>query len=42
MTILEEALQEMKVKPNDIYSPIIPKQYEFEVVEEKGLNSSEI
>ena len=34
---LEEALQDMKVKPNDIYSTLIPKDINFELVEENGL-----
>jgi len=28
---LEKALQEMKIKPNDIYSPVIPESVSFEV-----------
>lgn len=34
---LESALGEMKVKLNDVYSPIIPENVEFEVIEQKEL-----
>ncbi|WP_172369424.1 hypothetical protein [Sporosarcina jiandibaonis] len=34
---LETALQEMKVKPNDIYFPVIPANLKFEVVEKNEL-----
>lgn len=34
---IEEALHEMKNKPNDIFSPVIPKDIDFEVIEEKDL-----
>ena len=32
-----EALDEMKNKPNDIFSPVIPMDIDFDVIEEKGL-----
>lgn len=34
---IEEALHEMKNKPNDIFSPVIPRDIDFEVIEEKEL-----
>ena len=38
---IEEALHEMKNKPNDIFSPVIPSDIDFEVIEEKGLTRIE-
>jgi len=34
---LDEALQDMKVKPNDIYSTVIPEAVKFDVTEGDGL-----
>ena len=34
---LSEALNDMKIKPNDIYLPSIPKFINFDVVEDNGL-----
>lgn len=34
---IDSALQEMKNGPNDIFSPVIPNNIEFEVIEEKDL-----
>ena len=34
---LETALQEMKIKSNDIYLPVIPDNVNFEVIDEKML-----
>ncbi|MBE1554086.1 hypothetical protein [Sporosarcina limicola] len=36
---LDEALQDMKMKPNDVYSPLIPNDIYFEIVEDKGLTT---
>ena len=34
---LETALQEMKIKPNDIYSPVIPDNVNFEVIDQDAI-----
>ena len=34
---IKEALYDMKNEPNDIFSPVIPMDIDFEVIEEKGL-----
>ncbi|MER2089900.1 MAG: hypothetical protein ABS920_09185 [Sporosarcina sp.] len=34
---LVEALQQMKVKPNDVFQPVIPQDVEFEVISEAGV-----
>ncbi|NYF24476.1 hypothetical protein [Sporosarcina sp. JAI121] len=34
---LVEALQQMKVKPNDVFQPVIPQDIEFEVISEAGV-----
>lgn len=33
---LEEALRDMKSKPNDIYSPVIPEDINFEIIQDAG------